>query len=138
MQSRATPLAFSMALAPALAAAQSPSPMAMSEAWEHHHRHILAVIDAALTACSPFGRRRESGPSLSRSITSATSPRGSLPGQVLGWRLPAGLLPDPAGYLGDKHKLRAQTDRVFRYVVDALASLSDAELPEERRVFGGR
>ncbi|MGE0554021.1 MAG: DinB family protein [Gemmatimonadales bacterium] len=137
MQSRATVLAFTMALAPALAAAQSPSPMAMIEAWEHHHRHILAVIDAAPDTMLAF-RTTPGVRTFAEQIDHVGNVAARITaGAVLGRELPAGLLPDPAGYLGDKAKLRAQTDRVFRYVLEALASLGDAELLEERRVFGG-
>jgi len=137
MLTRATVLACSMALLPASAAAQLPSPMAMTDAWEHQHRHILAVIDAApatmldfrtTPGVRTFAEQLDHVGNVAARITAAA---------VLGRELPADLLPDTASYLHDKAKLRSQTDRVYRYVIDALASLTDAELLEERKVFGG-
>lgn len=135
MQSRATVLALTMALVPALAAAQSP--MAMIEAWQHHHRHILAVIDAAPDTMLAF-RTTAGVRTFAEQIDHVANVAARITATaVVGRELPAGLLPDPAGYLGDKAKLRAQTDRVFRYLLEALASLGDAELLEERQIFGG-
>jgi hypothetical protein len=56
---------------------------------------------------------------------------------VAGIALPPGLLGDTAATLHDRALLRAQTDRVFTFVLATLRALTDDELVREQAMFGG-
>jgi hypothetical protein len=131
-------LAMLLALGlPSLAFAQTPARLNLLDAWNHQHRHLLAVIDSATPAMLSF-RATPGVRTFAEQIDHIAGVAAAIVGRaVLGIPLPKDLAGDTAAYLHDKAKLRAQTDRYFRFVVTSLASQSDEQLAVDQTVFGG-
>lgn len=117
--------------------AQAPGRLALLDDWRHQHRHILAVIDSATPAMLEF-RTTPGVRTFAEQIYHVGDVAARIvSGAVTGRPLPAGLLGDTAATLHDRAKLRAQVDRIFEFVLSALAATSDDELAREQRAFGG-
>ena len=137
MRHRSTLLGLAIVAFAGPARGQAQDQLAMIEAWQHQHRHILAVLDVATPALLEF-RTTPGVRTFAEQIDHVGNVAARIvAGAVVGQELPPGILPDTASYLHDKARLREQTDRVFRYVLGALAGLTDAELSKERAAFGG-
>ena len=135
---RSFTLAALVLLAPlATTAAQTPGRLALIEDWQHQHRHILAVIDSATPAM--LGFRTSAGVrTFAQQIYHVDEVAARIvSGAVAGTPLPPDLLGDTASTLHDRALLRAQTDRIFTFVLATLQGLSDDQLAREQTVFGG-
>lgn len=121
----------------ALGVAQAPGRLALIEDWQHQHRHILAVIDSATPAMLGF----QTSPGVrtfAQQIYHIDEVAARIvSGAVAGIALPAGLLGDTASTLHDRALLRAQTDRIFTFVLATLQAQTDDQLVVEKTFAGG-
>jgi len=135
--SRSAVLSCLLGLFASALAAQAPGRLAMIEAWEHQHRHILAVIDSAGPGMLEF-RTTPGVRTFAEQIDHIGNVAARIvAGGVAASPLPEGILPDTAGYLHDVGRLREQTDQVYRFVIATLSAMSDEQLAEDRAAFGG-
>lgn len=129
--------AILMCMPGASAAGQAPGRLALLDDWGHQHRHILGVIDSATPAMLGF-RATPGVRTFAQQIHHVNEVAARIvSAAVAGRPLPAGLLGDTASTLHDQALLRDHTDRIFKYVLATLASLTDEELAQEQRMFGG-
>jgi DinB superfamily len=117
--------------------AQSNARLALLDDWHHQHLHILATIDSATPAMLGF-RTTPGVRTFAEQIYHVDEVAARIvSGAVTDRPLPPELLGDTAATLHDRAKLRAQTDRVFQFILSALESMSDEQMAEDKRAFGG-
>lgn len=132
---------LSLVLLPALAlavpaAAQAPT-LAFVEQWQHHHRHLLAVIDSATPDMQSFRTTpgvRTFAEQIDHVVTVAARIIG---GAVAVGSMAEELAADTAGYLHDRARLRARADRAFTRIIGLLAAMPAAEWEREQAFAGG-
>jgi len=124
-----TPLAAGMA--------QAPGRLTLIEDWQHQHRHILAVIDSATPDMLGF-RTTPGVRTFAQQIYHIDEVAARIVGgAVASIALPPGLLGDTASTLHDRALLRAQTERIFTFVLATLQGLTDDQLVVEQHFAGG-
>jgi hypothetical protein len=130
-------VALVLLLVPSGAQAQERDSYAMLDAWHHLHRHVLAVLDSATPAMlgyrpvpgvRSFAEQIHHVNDVIVRITSAGVARQSMPRGVLG---------DTAATLHDIGQLRAQTERVFSFLLAALEAVPDSAFAEPVTLAGG-
>lgn len=122
---------------PSLAQAQEPAALGLLEAWNHQHRHILAVIDSATPGMLGF-RTTPGVRTFAEQIDHIAGVAATIVARaVIGVPLPRELAGDTAAYLHDKTQLRDRVDRHFRFVTSSLAGVTDAQLAIEQTFAGG-
>jgi hypothetical protein len=131
-------LAMLLALGlPSLTVAQAPARLNLLDAWNHQHRHLLAVIDSATPAMLSF-RTTAGVRTFAEQIDHIAGVAAVIVARgVLGTPVPKELAGDTAVYLHDKAKLRAQADRYLRFVMTSLAGVTDEQLAGEQAFAGG-
>lgn len=122
---------------PSPAGAQAPARLTLLDAWNHQHKHIMAVIDSATPEMLGF-RTTKGVRTFAEQIDHIAGVAATIVGRaVAGVPLPKELAGDTAVYLHDKAMLRTRADRHFRFVIASLTGLTDDQLAIDQPFAGG-
>ncbi len=111
--------------------------LGLLDAWNHQHKHILAVIDSATPGMLDF-RTTKGVRTFAEQIDHIATVAATIVGRaVVGVPIPKALAGDTAVYLHDQAKLRAHTDQYFSFVVASLAPITDDQLSADQAFAGG-
>jgi hypothetical protein len=123
--------------ASATLASQEPARLALMDDWNHHRKHLMAVIDSASPTMMDFRTTpgvRSFAEQIHHIVTVAAviTSRG-----VLGKPLPGGLAGDSAQFLHDRAKLRAEAEKYLDFVLSSLAAVTAADFEQDQAFAGG-
>ncbi|MBM4188793.1 MAG: DinB family protein [Gemmatimonadetes bacterium] len=122
---------------PSFGLAQAPARLALIDDWKHQRTHLLAVIDSATPGMLGF-RSTPGVRTFAEQIDHIAGAAAFIVSRaVAGTPLPAGIAGDTARYLHDKAALRTQAAKYLDYVIATLESVSEADLSQDRQMFGG-